>query len=139
VVFAIRKLPEEPIVIVTLSLPLHEFMDDIVTINADISYYASNEAGPLICIFDASLFVGICYSDILLWITLQKENPLGAIFDPRIRPVFIVPRGNPMAELAIRKFDRQWDMHLPCFFSLEDAVCYAGTLNEREHSSGLLI
>jgi len=120
---SIRQLPGEPIVIVTLTLPVHEYMEEIGNLNAQIAEIARHTPGCLYRISDASHLDDISFSDILLWLMIQLEKQAGSIIDPRIKPI-AVGQGI-MSEAAIRKVKERFGLEIPMFPTLDQAIQFA--------------
>jgi hypothetical protein len=120
---SITKLPDEPIVIVTIRLPLHEYLDDIAILNEQVAQILATTEGPVYRISDGSKLDDIAFSDILLWLGEQRTSRPGSVLDSRVIPIAV--GSGRMAQAGLRKLAERTGVHMPLFETLEEAVEFA--------------
>ncbi|MBN1200402.1 MAG: hypothetical protein JXJ20_00975 [Anaerolineae bacterium] len=120
--FVIRKLPDEPIIIVTIDLPIERYMQNVRSLNAQVDHLASTLTPPIYRILDAHA-IEPTISDILLWIAEQDRGRPGSLTDPRVRPIAVGI--SPIAEVAVRKVRQLVGIEVPWFTTLEEALAFA--------------
>lgn len=118
--FAVRKLPGEPIVIVSVCFPIDETLQDYVDINYQVARIADHTDGLLYRISDARHIKDISFADIYLWIQMQRDYPEGAVIDPRVYPIYVGT--HPVLEASLKKIRSQLGIEMPAFQTLSAAI-----------------
>jgi len=125
--FAVIKLPEEPIVIVSVALPIERHLSSLYSIWVQIDRLAREERGPLYEIVDVRN-QDVSFSDILVALDELDDHPPGSIADPRIRTVLV--GDHPMLAIAVKKLWQRFSLEIPVFATLDAALDYVrGELN----------
>jgi hypothetical protein len=129
------KLPGEPIVIVTIALPIERHLSSLYSIRAQIDRVAREAGGPLYVLLDLRN-QDVSFSDILLGLDEQVGRPPGAITDPRVRPVGV--GDHPLLAIAAKKTWQRYSIDVPIFDTLEAALQHARAElgGEGDRSSG---
>lgn len=120
---SVIQLPGEPIVIVTIRLPLHDFLEDIPLLNAQIAEILATTQGPVYRISDGSKLDDIGFSDILLWIDQQRTHRSGSVLDPRVIPIGV--GSSRIGQAGVRKLAERTGITMPVFETLDEAIAYA--------------
>lgn len=121
-VFAVRRLPEEAIVIVTISVPVERYVDNFRSLDAQIAHTATEIGGQFYCLWDLR-GVDLSFSDILLWSETQQDRHPGSLNDPLVHPVLI---GNhPLLPAAVRRFKTLLNLDVPLVATLDEALALA--------------
>jgi|GEM_PF-7070693 hypothetical protein len=123
------KLPGEPIVIVTIALPIERHLSSLYSIRAQIDRVAREAGGPLYVLFDLRN-QDVSFSDILLGLDEQAGRPPGALTDPRVRPVGV--GDHPLLAIAAKKTWQRYSIDVPIFTTLEAALQYVRAKLDRE-------
>lgn len=118
---AVIKLPDEPIVIVTIALPIERHLSSLHSVCAQIDRIARQVRRPLYTILDLR-GQDLSFSDILLGLDEQKDQPPGSMTDPRVRP--IVAGDHPLLAIAQKKARQQLAIEIPVFDTLQIALAY---------------
>jgi hypothetical protein len=121
--FTLKKLTNEPIVIVTVEPPTTDYFESEATlIHAHLDLFAQQiDAPPLYCIQDAR-HLDIDFSDILLWIDETAQGRPGSAVDERLQ--FVVVGTHPLLEVGVRKVRKQLDLDVPLFPTVSQALDY---------------
>jgi hypothetical protein len=120
---AVIKLPDEPIVIVTVRLPIHEFLDDLALLNQQVADILATTQGPVYRISDTNLLSEGGFSDLMLALGEQRAHPLGSVMDPRVKPILVGT--GPMLPIVVRKVAQHTGVTMPLFATLDEALAYA--------------
>ncbi|MBN2306173.1 MAG: hypothetical protein JXQ72_16945 [Anaerolineae bacterium] len=120
--FVLTRLPDEPIIVARLQLPLDESLDELPVITAQIAEMADQVAGQLYVIWNLN-GQAIQFSDILLAISENQDAPPGSLTDQRVRT--LVVNTHPMLETALRKLWQALGVEVLGFATLDDALAAA--------------
>jgi hypothetical protein len=115
------RLPGEPIIVVKPALPVEQNIEHVYTIDARCDQIASELGGPLYRIMDMR-FADLAFSDILLFLDLEKEGRPGSLVDPRVRTLMV--GHHPLLKIAARKTLQELDVTVPVFDSMDEALAY---------------
>ncbi len=118
--FAVRKLPGQPIVIVSVCFPLDETLQEYVDINRQVARLADHTDGLLYRVSDARHVKDLSFADIYLWIQMQRDYPEGSAIDPRVYPIFV--GSHPVCEAGLKKVRSQLGIEMPAFQTLSAAI-----------------
>lgn len=122
--FEIRKLPDEPIVIVSGDLPVARAIPMLVSIHRQITRILDTVDGPLYRITDMRAVDDVSMSDILIWLDeLRSRSEPGSIHDPRIHTLLVST--HPILQIGVRKIQTELALNVPLFHTLEDALAFA--------------
>jgi hypothetical protein len=116
---AVIKLPGEPIVIVTIALPIERYLSSLHSVRGQIDRVAREVGSPLYEILDLRN-QDVSFSDILLGLDEQHGQPPGSITDPRIRPVAV--GDHPLLPIAVKKTRQRFSIDVPVFDTLQAAL-----------------
>ncbi|NLF77296.1 MAG: hypothetical protein GX573_16490 [Chloroflexi bacterium] len=119
------KLIDEPIVIATIRLPLHDDPQQIELVNVQVDAVAGEVGAPLYCILNLGGAADIDFSDIYLWLGEQLHNRPGSLTDPRVCTLML--GRDPMVAVWARKAYQRTGLTIPVFTTLADAVACART------------
>lgn len=119
--FAVKKLPDEPIVIVTVDLPVHEYEQNFKSLSTQLDQLVSSLASPLYTILDVRS-LDVAFSDILLLIDLSREFPSGLLADGRM--IWILVGEHPLLPIAIRRLAQQLGGEFLTFEAIEDTLAF---------------
>lgn len=120
--FSVMQLPNEPVVIGMLELPVDDHLDDIPLLLAEIARLIVQVGGRLTAIWD---FRGqeIAFSDILLLLDAHRGHPPGSLTDPRVRT--LVVGDHPLLPVAISHVRKTLGVELRRFDTLAEALAVA--------------
>jgi hypothetical protein len=117
--FAVKKLPDEPIVIVTIDLPVHEYEQNFRNLSDQLARLAENTTERVDVILDGRA-LDLSFSDVLLLIDLGQDSPAGTFADPRLH--WNIVGTHPLFAIAVKKVRQQLSATMDLFATLEDAL-----------------
>ncbi len=118
--FAIRKYSDEPVVVVTVDLPLDRFQSNVHLLGTQVDQLARRfDSPPLYTIIDASE-LDLSFSDILLLIDEFSQGTPGPFANPRVYP--IVVGTHPMIGIGVKKVRQRLELQVPWFSTLGEAL-----------------
>jgi hypothetical protein len=115
------RLPGEPIIVIKPALPVEQNIEHVYAVDARCDQIASGLGGPLYRIIDMRS-VDLAYSDILLYLDLEKEGRPGSLADPRVRTLMV--GYHPLLKIAARKTLQELNVIIPIFDSMDEALAY---------------
>lgn len=117
--FVLTILPDEPIVLLRVDLPLEQHLGILHHVWARCARLADEHGGLLYRIMDARN-LDIAYSDILLMLDDLTHDRPGSLRDARIQTVVL---GNsPLAALGVQKIWEKTAITIPIFGTLDAAL-----------------
>jgi hypothetical protein len=119
--FQIKKLPDEPILIITIDLPMERHLAEFRVLCGEIGRLVDEAPGPVYRILDLR-GEDIAFSDILLGIAEHSGNQSGSLIDPRTRLMMVGTHA--MIPVAVRKIKQKLDVDVPWFMTLHEALTY---------------
>ena len=120
--FAVKKLPDEPIVIVTIDLPVHEYEQNFRSLSNQLARLAENAAEGFEVILDGRT-LDLSFSDVLLLIDLGQDTPAGTFADPRLH--WSIVGTHPLFAIAVKKVRQQLSAYVTLFETLDEALAAA--------------
>jgi hypothetical protein len=122
-VFAIRKLADEAIVICTVDLPVEDYWQNYLTLGFQLHAVASQiENRPLYAILDARRLEP-AFSDVLMGLEIRNEyREQGGVEFP-LRPILVGT--HPILGICVKKAYERLGAALPWFGTLEEALAHA--------------
>jgi len=118
--FALVKLPNEPIVIVTGDIPVEENLPALHAMFGQVDRLASQTGGLLYCILDTRHLENLSFSDILLWLDEQRTAPPGSARDSRLRMWGVGTHS--LLPIAVKKLRQQYGVEMMLADTLDAAL-----------------
>jgi len=119
----IIRLPNEPIVIVSSAPGFGDGLAQQPSVDALIAQLAAKTRHPrLYRITDLRRVHQIDFSDILLWLDVQREYGPGSLRDPRVQ--WVVVGEHPLLTIAARKIRTNFDLDVPVFATMNEALAF---------------
>ncbi|HVO72032.1 MAG TPA: hypothetical protein VMT24_18410 [Aggregatilineaceae bacterium] len=115
----LTRLPGEPIIVVKPALPVEQNIEHVFTIDARCDQIVSELGGPLYRILDMRL-ADLAFSDILLFLDLEKEGRPGSLADPRVRTLMV--GRHPLLKIAARRILQELNVTVPVFEAVDEAL-----------------
>jgi hypothetical protein len=122
--FVARKLSDEPVLIVTIDVPIERHIQSLRTLNAEVArQLEAMQHAPSCLIFDLRGLDLTC-SDILLWIEECRSDPKLAIATyPEL--LLLAVGDQPVLPIGIRKVEQLLHLKMTHFETLPDALAFA--------------
>ncbi len=120
--FTIVRLPNEPIIIVNVTLPLHNHLAVIAQIDAE-ARRIYEECG---CLIYSIVTIGdqdLTFFDILLFIHEQLRGRSGSVLDIHIR--LIAVNTHPLIKTGIKRLHRAIGINIAQCATVADSIAYA--------------
>ena len=118
--FTITYMPDEPILIVRIELPLDKHVPSAVSINAHLTQLTRASSDDLYILIDLREQTST-FSDVLVGMELL-DKPDSWIALRRAHPILV--GSDPMLEIAIKRFRQQFSVDIVHFAALDDALAY---------------
>ena len=119
--FAITQMPDEPILIVKIEVPLEQHLASITSVNTQLAQLMNASSSQIYVLVDLRDQM-LSFSDILIGIDLLK-HPDSWIEQRAARPILV--GSDPMIGIAVRRFKQQIKINLGHFETLDEALAYA--------------
>ncbi len=117
--FAVKKLGDDPIIIVSLDVPLIRYLSNLRSTYAQVDQIATACAPPLYRIIDTRS-LDLSFSDILLWMEEQAAVPRGGILDSRLTSLIVGT--HPLLPAWSRRIKLAFNIDTPVYPYLELAL-----------------
>lgn len=112
------KLPDEPVIISILSIPLHHHPGEVMRLNCEIAKVAQSH--PLYHICKINEIEPLSFSDILLWLSEQQEYLPGSINDHHITTILV--GDGPLFQIWQKKICQRLGLVIPTYPSVTQAL-----------------
>lgn len=119
--FAISQLPDEPIIIVTVDLPLDRHLDSFRSTNEQLNHFAATGDELLYVVFDLR-GEDVTFSDVIIGVDELDSDPASWIKYPRV--ILIAVGQHPVLEIAIKRVGQQFHVEMPRFTTLDEALVF---------------
>jgi hypothetical protein len=119
--FAVTQLPDEPIVIVKIELPIDQYLACTLSVNAQLARLAAESRTTLFVLVDVS-DLAPSFSDVLIGLDTLKEQ--GSWIKQRQARGILVGT-HPMINIAAKRLGQQFNVEMACFPTLQEALDYA--------------
>ncbi|MBN1680744.1 MAG: hypothetical protein JW966_10655 [Anaerolineae bacterium] len=121
-VYCLQKLPDEPIAILTIGLPVERYISNLQSLQTDVARLVLvTEPPPLYCLLTWR-GPSMAFSDVLLWLEEQRFDHPSSICDPRVQGVLVGT--DPMLPIAVKRAKAHLYIDLPHLPSLAEALAY---------------
>jgi hypothetical protein len=119
--FAITQLADEPVVIVTIDLPLDRHMESLRSAKAHLTRLVTESRGPFYVIIDVRE-QDLAFSDILIGLDeLGGDRACWA----NLPDVHLVAVGtHPLLPIGAKRFRQQLDLQMDTFETFDDALAH---------------
>jgi hypothetical protein len=131
-VFAVSKLPGEPILIVTLDLPLEQHLQSWRSLTAALARFVTEAERGIAVVFDLR-DQEVSFSDILIGISELQASAADWIVDPNMSLVIVGE--HPMLDITARRVDQQFHFLPPRFATMEEALAQIRAARDAEDDS----
>ena len=117
--FAVTQLPDEPIVIVSVELPVDQFQENFLAVNASLARVVNEADEQLHIIYDVRE-QEVTYSDVLLIVDLLRNVVTG--LQPGRVPYTYLVGTHPVLQVAINKFQQELGFGVQILPTLDAAL-----------------
>lgn len=117
--FAVKKISDEPIIIVSLDVPLIRYLSNLRSTYAQIDQIAAACHPPLYRIIDTRS-LDLSFGDILLWMDEQSGAPKGSILDSRL--ITLMVGTHPLLPAWARRVKQAFNVEIPIYSVLDLAM-----------------
>jgi hypothetical protein len=118
--FAARRLPDDPILIVTFNVPLEQHLKSLQSLHAEIDGYVRMLSGQACCLIVDMRTLDLTCSDFTLWI---EEYRSGTHFFLDQPSVHVLAVGNqPVMYIGLKKIERQLQVSVASFDTIAAAL-----------------
>jgi hypothetical protein len=117
--FSIIQLANEPIVIITVDLPLDRHMESLHSTFAQLNHLAAEAEDVLYFVFDVS-GQEISFSDILIGVDELETDPASWINFPTVQ--IAIAGTHPMLAIAKKRIHQHFRVHVAIYALLDDAL-----------------
>lgn len=118
--FTVRKFADEPIVIVTIDVPVEQYLDNFRSLKAQVARIAAEVNGPLYYILDTRDIESPSYSDILIWIEEHKVGDAATLSRHDIR--YHAVGTHPLLLVGVKKVYQLLGIEVAIFAEMDDAL-----------------
>jgi hypothetical protein len=118
----VRKLPDEPIIVVSLR-PHDNVEREVIEVAAAVNDLRDGQPGPFYRINDFSRF-SMSFREIAIGLADETRRLPGSLSDPHIKPIFAGTRDMMLLGTRAGKHERYGGLEIMLFPRLEDALGY---------------
>jgi hypothetical protein len=129
--FTLVRLPDEPIIIVNIRLPIRDHREAIAQLD-DTARRLIDECG---CAIYSIVTIGdqdLTFSDILLFISEQRAGRSGSLLDLNVHVLLVGT--HPLLASGVEHFQREFGIIVPLFATVDEAVAHARARIKRSSS-----
>lgn len=118
--FSIIELPDEPIVIVTLDLPLDQHMESLHSLHVQLNHLVAEADGDLLYVVIDVSDQEVGFSDILIGLDVLENDPASWINYSYVQTV--VAGSHPMVTIAKKRVFQHLRIQIAVYPTLDDAL-----------------
>jgi hypothetical protein len=127
--FAVTHMPDEPILIVRIEIPLDQYLPSAASVFSQLAHLTRTSSGDLFLLIDLR-DQAPSFSDILIGMEFLGQPESG--IEQRTARLLLVG-SDPMLRIAVKRIKRQFGLDVVRFDTLEDALAYARAESARSN------
>jgi hypothetical protein len=118
--FAARRLPNDPILIVTFNVPIEQHLDSLQSLHAEIDGYVQTMAGETCCLIVDMRALDLTCSDFTMWIEEYRNGTHFFLDQPSLHVLAVGTQ--PVMHVGLKKIARQLQVSIAPFDTITAAL-----------------
>lgn len=123
-VFTVERINDESIVILTVTFPIEDVVQESLDSDAQIAAIGEKIAGRYYRIADMREF-NLSFSQIIDWLDTQRYANPGSINDPRIESLLVSSENSTKQAATYAQQEQYGGNNIKIFDSIDEAIAYA--------------